>query len=384
MGKRKTHEKFIEEMNIINPNIEIKGIYTTAQDYIDVKCKKCGGEWSPIANSLLRGNGCPYCCPAPRKILIGFNDMWTTNPELAKLLANPEDGYKYTQKSNKKVDWKCPNCGYIIKNKCINDISNRGLSCNICSDGISYAEKFMASLFNQINVYFEKEKIFQWSSNRRYDFYLSDLNIIIETHGIQHYDEVGFMCISKRARNLNEEKNNDIFKFKLAKSNNINDYIVIDTRFSDFNYIKNNIINSKLSMIFDLTIVDWKKCHEYACSNLVKEACNYWNNNIKNAKDIAFKMGISHPTIIEYLKQGAELGWCDYNPKESLRRGAKKRTNNRKRVMCIETGIIYESLTEAAKSIINGSDSHISQCCKKKRNTCGRLEDGIKLHWQYV
>lgn len=47
-----------------------------------------------------------YCCPAPRKILIGFNDMWATNLDVAKLLANPEDGYKYTQYSNKKVNWK--------------------------------------------------------------------------------------------------------------------------------------------------------------------------------------------------------------------------------------------------------------------------------------
>lgn len=30
----------------INPNIEVIGTYTTAKkNYIDVKCKVCGGEW---------------------------------------------------------------------------------------------------------------------------------------------------------------------------------------------------------------------------------------------------------------------------------------------------------------------------------------------------
>ena len=55
-----------------------------------VKCIKDGYTHSVAETSLDAGNSCPVCC---NKIIIkGINDMWTTNPELAKLLADPLDG----------------------------------------------------------------------------------------------------------------------------------------------------------------------------------------------------------------------------------------------------------------------------------------------------
>ena len=56
------------------------------------------------------------CCNG-KVVVKGINDMWTTNPELAKLLVNPDDGYKYTSTSGKKVDWRCPICNTIIYSK---------------------------------------------------------------------------------------------------------------------------------------------------------------------------------------------------------------------------------------------------------------------------
>src|ERR1035437_4433913 len=158
MGKRKTHEEFVEEMKIINPEIEILGQYVLANKSIEVKCSNCSGIWSPIANSLFVGQGCPYCCPTPRKVVIGLNDMWTTNSELAQLLLNSDDGYKYTKSSSIKINWKCPECGNIIKNNAPHKINRYGLSCNRCSDGISYPEKFMSSLLFQLGIDFETEK----------------------------------------------------------------------------------------------------------------------------------------------------------------------------------------------------------------------------------
>jgi len=385
MNNKKTHEEFCKELSSINPNIEVIGTYTKANETIKVKCLKCGGEWSPIANSLLHGNGCPYCCPFPQKVLVGFNDMWTTNPELAKLLFNPEDGYKYTQCSNKKVDWKCPHCNQIVKNKIINDVNKRGLSCPYCSDGISYPEKFLASMLKQLEIEFEKEKVFEWAKDKRYDYYLPKYNIIIEAHGKQHYCNTGFMKMNNRARNFSEEKLNDKIKMQLAKENHIKNYIVINAEYSDLNYIKENILNSSLNQLFDLSNIDWLQCHEYACKNLIKEACDYWENGVKNSTKISSLMGLSHTTIVNYLKQGAKLGWCDYNPQKVASINGKKNGKKRgKKVICVETGQIYESISDAARHVINGSDTHISSCCKGKRKSCGKLEDGTPLHWQYV
>ncbi len=384
LGKRKTHEEFVEQLYNINPNIEVIGTYTTAKNYIDVKCKVCGGEWSSKANNLLNSKGCPYCCPAPRKILIGFNDMWATNPDVAKLLANPEDGYKYTQYSNKKVNWKCPDCGYIMKNKKICHISYYHFSCLICGDGVSYPEKFITSILNQLNIEYEKEKEFKWCKNRRYDFYLSDYNIIIEGHGLQHYKPEFERINNKKIRTFLEEQNNDKYKQEKAKENKINNYIIIDCRYSEIEWLKNNIINSKLNDLFDLSNIDWLKCHEYACNSFVKTACEYWNNGIHNTKKIGLLMKLHYGTVRDYLKQGFKLGWCNYNAKEEMmKNGINAGKKNSKKVRCIETGQIFESTVNARK-YVGTSINAISECCRGKRKSAGELSDGTKLHWEYI
>ncbi|MBQ3527539.1 MAG: zinc-ribbon domain-containing protein [Clostridia bacterium] len=73
------------------------------------KCSK-GHEWRAlVVNRAVRKSGCPYC--ANQKVLIGFNDLATTNPEIAaewhfeknkELLPT-----MVSPGSNKKVWWKC-------------------------------------------------------------------------------------------------------------------------------------------------------------------------------------------------------------------------------------------------------------------------------------
>lgn len=387
MSKRWTHEEFIKKLYLINPNIKVIGRYNYIKEHIEVKCLNCNGLWNPVADSLLHNNGCPYCGKSPKNILIGFNDMWTTNPELAKLLLNPEDGYKYTQHSNKKVNWKCPSCGNEMKNISINDVNRRGLKCKYCSDGISYPEKFFANFLLQLKISFEIQKHFDWVKDKRYDFYLPDYNYVIETHGMQHYSE-SFVRISKNAKTLKEEKENDKFKKELAINNNISNYIIIDCRKSELEWIKNSILTSELSKLFDIKKINWLRCHEYACNSLVKIVCEYWMDGIKDINQIKCILGLSRDTIRKYLKQGYILNWCDYDSKKERIHNLHNMTvksikSVSKKVLCVETGIIYNSITEARKSVIKGSQ-HISNCCNGKRNTCGELEDGTKLHWKYV
>ncbi len=57
----RTNEEFISIMQDINPDIELVGVYTKAQDRIDVKCKICGHKWNPKAYYLTQGLSCPHC-----------------------------------------------------------------------------------------------------------------------------------------------------------------------------------------------------------------------------------------------------------------------------------------------------------------------------------
>ena len=107
-----------------------------------------------------------------------WQSMWESNPEQASMLLNPEDGYKYSQCSAQKVEWKCPSCGHIQK-AMISNVYKRGLSCLICNDGISIPNKFMASLLEELKEDYTPEYIIT-GANYRYDFYFYFAYLILQ------------------------------------------------------------------------------------------------------------------------------------------------------------------------------------------------------------
>lgn len=193
-----------------------------------------------------------------RKITKGINDLWTTHPEIAINLFNRSDGYIITKGSNFKFDWICPNCKIIIRQKTVNNVVNNGLICPNCSTGSKYPEKFMYNLLNNLKVDFVWNTSFDWSEGKRYDFCFTYNNetIFIETNGGQHYTQ-GFEHLD--GITLEEVQENDRYKQELALRNGVDRYVVIDCRKSDFEFIKNNILNSDLAEMFDLNKVDWNK-----------------------------------------------------------------------------------------------------------------------------
>ena len=90
-----------------------------------------GHEWSATINSRSSGNGCPYC--VGKKVLKGFNDLQTVNPNLAKEWNYEKNNgltpMAITPNSNKKVWWKCSE-GHewqaIVSNR------NKGRGCPRC------------------------------------------------------------------------------------------------------------------------------------------------------------------------------------------------------------------------------------------------------------
>ena len=278
------------------------------------KCNKCNGIID-ISESHLndRTLGCAYC--SNQKVLIGFNDIKTTRPDLIKYLKNEEDGFKYTCGSAKRINLKCPLCSYE-KEMVVNKLSTRGFSCSRCSDNISYSEKFMMNLLEQLNIKFIRQlskKHFKWCNNFLYDFYI-DINntqIIIETHGKQHYEENGFHKLNNSS--LENEFNNDYVKYQIAKVfGNINEYIELDCRKSELTWIKNQILKSKLPQLLNFieNDIDWKLCELACASSLVKKTCDLKNKHPEYTNSIISDlMGISIPTVISFLKRGKFIGW---------------------------------------------------------------------------
>ncbi|MDY5683227.1 MAG: hypothetical protein SPG48_06690 [Treponema sp.] len=57
----KSHQDFLKELSEINKDIEVIGIYKSAQEHIECKCKNCGRLWNPRPSDLLQGKGCSIC-----------------------------------------------------------------------------------------------------------------------------------------------------------------------------------------------------------------------------------------------------------------------------------------------------------------------------------
>lgn len=334
-----------------------------ATDGLD-RCNNCGAKYLGKQKALAKESNC----------------IATVDPEFAKLLWNVEETYKFTCQSNQKVDFKCPQCGNKVENKIITNVyRNQKVPC-YCNDNVPYPEKFMYSLLSQLNVTFETQKIFEWSKTnlngtKRYDFYLNELNTIVETHGIQHYER------SRRgARTFDEEQENDRIKELLAKENGINHYIIMDCKFSEMEYIKTNIIKSEFNHLFDLSKIDWAQCHDFACSSLVIKACNLWNEGYSDAKKIGDVLNLSKTTVTKYLKQGKKLGLCDDYDYAEVRSRCRLETairngeiRNKPIIQLSLTGEIidqWESATKAGEKL-GIQQTSISLACRRKLNTAG-------------
>ena len=98
----------------------------------------------------------------------------------------------------------------------------------------------------------------------------------------------------------------------------------------------------------------------------------------------------ANKAAVAWMKEHPEFGlaraqdmlkWQADHPEETAeyrRQNQKKMVEARKRrVQCIETGIIYESASEAARQVPKTTQSKICMACRGQRNTCGGF------HWQY-
>lgn len=362
--------------------------YNLHRKYYKYKCLNCGNEdW--IIESVLTTSqhcGCNVCCSPPKKIVNGINDIATTNPWMVKYFVNQEDATKYSKFSTAKVDMICPDCNRIHKNKTINDVYRNGSLTCPCHDGWSYPNKFMYSLLEQIGVHFETEKIFDWSNRRRYDNYIeyNGLKIITEQHGQQHY----FKKFNKNARSVEEEIENDKYKYELAIQNGIDKYFIIDSSFSNLEYMKNSIINCGILNVLNVDEykIDWLKCNEFATSNIVKNICTYKENNPNiPLREVASLFHVAYGTAVNYIKNGSKLGWCSYESYDDLRmlHEQGRTITNQRPIHCISDGKYYRG----SKLFVEEYEKQFGkQLCERNiRSVCsGKRNHVNNLKFEYI
>lgn len=333
---------------------------------------------------ILADSGCPVC--SGMQIAKGFNDIATTDPEIASWFANKEETFKYSNHSNVKIDFKCPTCGHIA-NKSLNQVSkDRDIRCPICKDGISYPNKFIFNALLQIEDKFDVLKreyrpewcTFIYKEKKRfgiYDIYfeLNNKSYIIEMDGGFHkkYNHMN-------GQTIEDSQYIDKQKDLLAIENGIEIiridccYIGFDDRFE---YIMNNIKDSIIPLILPIDLINFDEANRRSLNSLLIDTCKLWDNGYK-ASEIIEKLKIPECSVSKYLKAGQKYGLChNYSAYNSQLRTMAKQ------VICVNTKEIFKTIRDAE---IYYSVSGIGNCCHGKTFSCGKhKETKDRLFWMF-
>ena len=128
-----TNPEVAEEWNYDkNGDLQPSDVLPGSHKKVWWKCQE-GHEWEAIIRDRVEGKPCPYC--SNYKVLSGFNDLATVNPEVAAEWNYEKNGtltpdqVKYS--ANIKVWWKCPN-GHEWEAYVFN--RSKGHGCPYCSN----------------------------------------------------------------------------------------------------------------------------------------------------------------------------------------------------------------------------------------------------------
>ena len=353
IGDIVNNSKVVEKIKMKDKNGDVKAY--------KMLCLETKGKFDMREGALKAGQKSPYL----RGYKIGPGNSLYNEKHILKHLKNIEDAHKYHRKSGKKIEIECKNCGFE-KEIQITDLVKYGFSCPFCTKGISFPERYMASLLNINGITYEFQKTFPNLKRRRFDFYLPNQNCVIEMNGAQHYQENNFLDYQSTIKS-------DEVKKKYCEKHDIN-YIPINCSRRTSEFISEELKNSQLNEM--LKIND----KEEISNEMIK---SFINENLREIiKD--YKNGVSYKNIVEKyeLRDKYELiGIIKKYGVYEYRSGSELTS---KKVVCLNNTRIFDNIKEAAEYGGLKTSSHIVQVCKKKRKTSGKHpETGEPLRWMY-
>lgn len=251
MPKQKTHEEYIAEAHIKNPNIEVVGVYSGAHIKILHRCRIDGYEWYVTPNNILKGRSCPKCSAHIKRTHEQYvEEVKLINPNIEVLeeyITNMTPILHRCKIHN--IDWKatpvnilkghgCRKCGNEIlandrkksKEQYIEDLKKvnsniifvgeyinahiptlhkclihefeweanpnnilSGKGCPICKESVG--ERQVRQWLCNNNIVYEVQYKFEDCCDINalpFDFYLPDYNACIEYDGEQHYRPIDY------------------------------------------------------------------------------------------------------------------------------------------------------------------------------------------------
>ena len=235
-------------------NTEINPNKITAGTHLKVwwKCKK-GHEWfASVANRSTKRSGCPYC--SNMKILVGYNDLLTTNPELAKEW-NYEKNINLTpieikKGYNRKVWWKCQKCGHewqqTVRRRTELKSINTCPRCYKLGNQTSFPEQAIYYYISKVykNVY----NRYKLMNKYELDIYIKDANIAIEYDGLYFHNRDRTIKTEKVKNAITIEKKIILYRIKETKRKLNKPYIRNNIIY--YNYDRGNNLNNAIMLLF--------------------------------------------------------------------------------------------------------------------------------------
>ena len=383
------HPELLSEWNYNkNKTIEPSDIMSGVDDKVWWLCAQCNYEWEASVGQRKRGSGCPVC--AGRKVWKGHNDLASCAPQLASEWDYEKNGNltpdSVTPHSNKKVWWKCKS-GHSWQSVIASRTS--GYGCPKCNTQTSFPEQ---ALYYYIKKYFPDAINRFVNLGFELDIYIPSLKTAIEYDGIAFHGN---------------QNNREIRKNKLCKENGItlirvreesllmydncvcimrsNRHNEIDLDMAITNTLKHlNVISTEVDTAKDnVAILEQYKEAQIANSFAKRfpEAAKEWHPTLN---------GNLKPENISYGSEQKVWWLCPYGHEYKTSPGIRsngcgcpicKQKNIAKKnatpVICVETGIRYNSLKEAHEK--TGADTGgIALCCKGMQNKSGGF------HWEYA
>lgn len=289
-----------------------------------------------------------------------LNKVPVKRPDLVFYFKNGfQNAKEHPYKGNYKHCLKCVNCGFE-KTMFIYQLTDDGFACPMCSTNTSFPERFTRSLLDEIGLEYETQKRFE-GENWRFDFYIPDLKLIIEVHGVQHFQNA---WTSKDEVVANDNKKRKFIKFELGLN-----YAAIDISVSEPYYAWSMLEQNDFLEPY-MRDVDY---------DVVVERCNDLFSN-RDYIDVMrdYERGMSLSRLSREYKIGV-----DTIRRILLRSGKYVNKGTFRAVVCVTTGERFENATQAGREL-NLQGTGINKNCRGNRKSAGITPDGRKRVWMYL
>ena len=370
--RKKDAEDFAKELSLKQPSIEYLGEYTGSKNSVYVLCKKCGAKWyASSAYDLLHGHGCPKCSNEQRRLSQRMsteafkNQVAEVNPHFEVL-----EEYKGSTVS---IKCRCNKCGNVwFANP--GSIRYKKKNCPKCSRVTKKTnDTFIEELKTVSNSIQPLEKYINGRTGIRFKCYKCGYEWTAKPHDVLH--GTGCPRCAHRIAITHVE-----FVERVQKAN---EQIQIIGEFID--------TKTKVKCRCKVCNYEWFGIP----SNLMKGAgCRNCAGTIRlQNEEFVKRLDECNPKVEpleEYVNINTKIlckcTECGHEWKASpnnLFRGhgcprckaQKIRLTKSKKILCIETNQIYESIQNAKKE--TGITS-ISDCLHNRVKTAGGF------HWKYV